>query len=306
MKLIHCTHQNFGDALNEPLFNSLLPDGFLDEDDEVWLLGIGSIIGLKHPSEKTKKVIVFSSGYAPGYGSIPDLQKYEILCVRGPKTAEWLGLPSKVAILDGAYLLPEALQQLVPNHSPKKKYKHTFVPHENKIPHESLYKKICASAGIHYLSPHASVPSFITQVLESEVIIAEAMHAAIVADALKTPWIPASSTRGINRFKWMDFCNSINVPYNPISLPHLFSNRDCSLSLQARFEKYPVVPHILQSPFVLKNIKDIKNINFERSYRKSLLIASQQEPYLSDAELVARKTDALLGKLNQLIQSVNY
>ncbi|MEM8612949.1 MAG: polysaccharide pyruvyl transferase family protein, partial [Cyanobacteria bacterium P01_H01_bin.105] len=43
----------------------------------------------------------------------------------------------------------------------------------------------------------------------------EAMHGAIVADALRTAWIPIVTSPRILSFKWRDWCASIGVPYRP-------------------------------------------------------------------------------------------
>ena len=41
------------------------------------------------------------------------------------------------------------------------------------------------------------------------------MHGAIVADALRVPWIPVATNSTILSFKWQDWCSSIGVEYKP-------------------------------------------------------------------------------------------
>jgi succinoglycan biosynthesis protein ExoV len=45
------------------------------------------------------------------------------------------------------------------------------------------------------------------------------MHAAIVADALRVPWIPVVLSPQSNSFKWLDWTLSLSLPYNPTTLP---------------------------------------------------------------------------------------
>ena len=41
------------------------------------------------------------------------------------------------------------------------------------------------------------------------------MHGAIVADALRVPWIPVHTDTNILSFKWQDWCLSTGVEYVP-------------------------------------------------------------------------------------------
>lgn len=35
-------------------------------------------------------------------------------------------------------------------------------------------------------------------------VLADAMHAAIIADAMRVPWLPLITSPQINTFKWLD------------------------------------------------------------------------------------------------------
>ena len=39
------------------------------------------------------------------------------------------------------------------------------------------------------------------------------MHGAIVADTLRVPWIPVRTNPKILPFKWLDWCQSVKLPY---------------------------------------------------------------------------------------------
>src|SRR5919202_7036568 len=102
MKLYYSHCKNFGDALNPWLWPQLLPR-MLGQDDELLLVGIGTLLNDKVPANAVK--IVFGSGV--GYGnSLPHLdERWRIYCVRGPVSAMRLGIDPALAITDGAALL---------------------------------------------------------------------------------------------------------------------------------------------------------------------------------------------------------
>ena len=99
MKLIYFKGHvpNFGDELNTYMWDKLLPAGFLDDRPDELFLGIGSIIFDTYPKQARKYVM--GSGYA-GYTSPPDLidGSWDVIFVRGPRTAERLKLPAEKAI----------------------------------------------------------------------------------------------------------------------------------------------------------------------------------------------------------------
>lgn len=205
---------NFGDDLNRWLWNRLL-DCPLDADDGTLLLGIGTVIS-RNLIPPSKRYIVFSSGvgYSPapaGFGG-PD---GKVLSVRGPLTAAALGLPSQKAVIDGAALL-----RLLPECAPlplSQRSGIAFMPHFASLS-TGNWKAACEQAGFEFLDPFAASEETVQRIRRARIVIADAMHAAIVADALRVPWIPVVLSPQSNTFKWLDWTLSLGLPYNPTRL----------------------------------------------------------------------------------------
>ncbi|MCU0352498.1 MAG: polysaccharide pyruvyl transferase family protein [Cytophagales bacterium] len=208
---------NFGDALNATVFPALMPD-FFDGNPDVSFFGIGSLFGLNVlENSPAKKKIIFSTGYGK-YGAQPRLDgSHEIVCVRGPLTAEHLGLDKSVAVADGALLLHHFKFA-----APAKQHAFSYMPHwqsEDRFDWAGL----CAASGYHYISPLWNPDVVIDQILKSEVLLTEAMHGAIVADTLRTPWIPVKCYNNISEFKWRDWANSVKVDFDFVRMPALYN-----------------------------------------------------------------------------------
>ena len=203
---------NFGDELNTWLWPKLLPD-FFDDDESTQFIGTGTLLNHRLPERTTnaKRLIIFSSGagYEQPLSGIPS--HWHIACVRGPLSASRLRLPRQKAITDGGMLVHRCF-------SPDrvKKVSHAFMPH---IHHASLadirWKRLCADVGIGYIDPRWPIEQILEAIGHTDVLLAEAMHGAIVADALRTAWIPVITSPRILSFKWQDWCASIGVSYRP-------------------------------------------------------------------------------------------
>jgi succinoglycan biosynthesis protein ExoV len=93
------------------------------------------------------------------------------------------------------------------------------------MPHHELaglgWQKACQQIGYQYIHPQSSVEVVLQQIQETEVLLTEAMHGAIVADALRIPWIPIVTNSSILSFKWLDWCESLNLEYKPLHIERL-------------------------------------------------------------------------------------
>ncbi len=219
MKIFYYRRQdgqpNFGDELNTWLWPQLLPNVF-DDDESTQFIGTGTLLNHRLPERtvQAQRLIIFSSGagYENPLAAIPP--HWQILCVRGPLSANRLGLPQEKAITDGGILVRRCFQA-----SGDKKTPYAFMPH---IHHANfadvIWKTICDEVGIGYIDPRWPIEQILEAIGNTEVLLAEAMHGAIVADALRTAWIPVVTSPRILSFKWQDWCASIGVPYRPWQL----------------------------------------------------------------------------------------
>ncbi len=200
--------QNFGDDLNRWLWPRLLP-GLLDDDAQTTLVGIGTLLNerLTEETPLAHQRLIFSTGAGYGDGSYRLGPADRVYCVRGPLTAQALGLPPSAAIADGALLVRRFYQPPV-----KKHCAFAYMPHIEQIA-DNAWQSICAELGIGYLDPRWPTERILDGIAHTEVLLTEAMHGAIVADALRVPWIAVDTHPHILPFKWQDWCASVGTTY---------------------------------------------------------------------------------------------
>ena len=297
MKLYYCKYpngrQNFGDALNPWLWKHLLP-GILDDDPSSAFVGIGTLINdaLPRRISEAKLRVIFSSG--AGYGtSIPAIDKsYRIYCLRGPISAQTLGVNGDLAITDGALLLRKVIDC-----SPlTKKYKFSYMPHYDFA--GDGWKKVCEQLGFGYISPAWEIEDILTLIRQTEVLICEAMHGAIVADALRVPWIPVKTHSSILPIKWQDWCASMKLEYQPHSLNYLHQPRSSTGGWaqgdspnSGGFDKF-------LSP--ARNLRDY--LRQKKAAQEMSKILKTAKPYLSSdrhSEEMLTRLEACLDKFKQ-------
>ncbi|MDO1584176.1 polysaccharide pyruvyl transferase family protein [Rhizobium oryzicola] len=291
-------HGNFGDDLNLWLWDYLLP-GLRDSHPDVLLVGVGTVLNPVLLPTGTRKLVI-GSGY--GYGMPPDITntaEWDVRCVRGPLTAAKLNLPTEMGIVDPAVMvadMPEFRNQ-------PKRYKKTFIPHWESAEF-GIWKQACEPAGLTYLDPREEAKSVITRIAQSEFIVAESMHGAILADAFRVPWVAVSTSRSINNFKWTDWASSVGATYAPRYVP--VSTRAEAVRKQSRFWglKFPNAQENAPAPYpgadtVATLSRQATSGGSFRSVAKQMLAApstlalwqaSRAEPQLSpDGALEAKK-----------------
>lgn len=221
---LHYSHSkdgNFGDDLNPWLWPQLLA-GYLKPDDGVALVGIGTLLSHKEFERFLKgyrKLVIFSSGTGDKEDLPTPDERWQFYCVRGPHTAENMGLAPEYGVVDGAYLLRTlALPR------PDKRYKVSFMPHHRSEDYVD-WAAVCERAGIHFISAKQQVEKILEELLATEVLVTEAMHGAIVADALRVPWVAVRYSPSFSLAKWRDFAAAVSLAVDPIQLPQIYQKR---------------------------------------------------------------------------------
>jgi succinoglycan biosynthesis protein ExoV len=327
-------HGNFGDDLNAWLWEELTP-GIWNDSGDTMVSGIGTILNERMPA--ARRWIVMSSG--TGYDPAPDafrIANWNVLCVRGPLTAKVLGLAPEKAATDGAILL-----SLLPQYQPTEESERhgvVFMPHHSKTLKLGRWKEACEQVGIEFLDPRLDSKYLLQRIRHARLVLAHALHAAIVADSVRVPWLPLLISSETNSFKWLDWTLSMELPYKPVSLRagallediyswtisvlrlrHTFSDLSANGAIRHHYGffgnnkkgfstelkklivnvSFGVFRHITQLPLIGNIYRRLDRKRFNRAV-VSLRAALQEQSFLSRAEVFAKKKNEMKGHLETL------
>jgi len=281
---------NFGDELNLHVWPALLPKDFLDDDESELFVGIGSIIGDHLPAASRKYVM--GSGYA-GYMGLPDVHDgtWDIRFVRGPNTARTLDIDPRLSICDSAVLL-RAMR--LP--APAENVGVAFMPHYESL-ERGDWAEACRLAGITLIDATAPVETVLSQIRGARLLITEAMHGAIVADALRTPWIGAKPIYGGHHKKWLDWAGALGLDVRlntlkPTSVLEYYigrTGRGGSLGKVGRFSASPLAK--------------LPNAMLTASAARHLEAMAQLEPQLSSDANIENATERALAAVDTFVRS---
>jgi hypothetical protein len=283
---------NFGDELNRWLWNRMLPDAWSDADDGTLFVGIGTILDKNLPAAKV--CIVFGAGV--GYNAAPaDISsssaRWRIYGVRGPLTARALKLDTRLAMTDPAILLAT-----LPEFKGLKRRGTIFIPHWKSVRY-GYWQGICQNLGIEFVDPCQDSKLVVARIASAEKVVAESMHAAIIADAFRVPWIPVALSREISPFKWVDWAASLGAPYSPVCLPasdriEFLRNALLKWSVHSNAAGYPSSSLVAQGARMHFEDLDLLMSGFEEIGRR---INQQWRWHASTAVEVVLKRLAKLG-----------
>jgi len=206
----HCG--NFGDDLNPWLWSRIWPD--LENAPYDWLIGIGTILDARIDKLDGTK-LVMGSGFRPTTLPAASFRNTWVKAVRGPLTAQAMELDESLAITDPAILVCNFFERKASPGNPI-----GFLPHFATAEAFNC-KQLAEDAGMIYIDPRNSPASVIECIRSMDRVVVEAMHGAIVADALGIPWRRVRlfswkrESEAVSEFKWNDWLRSVEMSTAP-------------------------------------------------------------------------------------------
>jgi succinoglycan biosynthesis protein ExoV len=227
---------NFGDDLNAWLWPRVF-GADIGRSPQTTFVGIGSILDRRLEQLHGPK-IVFGSGVRSTH-SLPGIgDSVQIKFVRGPISAAALG-NGTTAITDPAILVGV----VEPGARRQRGFGIGFMPHYHSLKAVD-WRRLCARLGLVFIDPRECVDDTIAALRGCARVITEAMHGAIVADALRIPWhrvsVLAWRREGfeVSSLKWLDWGLSAGIDVTPthlaleLALPSGWAQRAMSLATQ--------------------------------------------------------------------------
>jgi succinoglycan biosynthesis protein ExoV len=279
----HGDARNFGDELNTLLWPRLLPD-FFDDDPSELFLGIGSVLDARHARDSVK--LVAGAGYG-GYQPLPVLDaSWVIHWVRGPRPAGLLGLPADCGLGDPAMLLAHAGWPRSSGGA------HVgFMPHFESAA-RGAWVAAAAVAGIELIDPRDDPVANIAAIGRCRVLISEAMHGVIVADALRVPWIAVLPLAHAHRAKWHDWADTLDLRIEFRGL--------AASSMLERLHASPLAALHCGRRLLAgadRPLRDVVRRRFIDRAARALTLAAAATPQLSTAAAVDRCQTRMLDRL---------
>lgn len=288
MQLHYFKGNNFGDSLNLWFWDQFLP-GWRDTLPDAMLVGIGTLINGRLPAGVPKLVM----GSGAGYGSPPAgalLEECEFRFVRGPRSAAVLGLPRELAVIDPAVLVADLPEfRGIPVSGPP-----VFVPHHQTYLFASL-ERLASKAGVELVRPDQDARAVIRRIAEAPIVLAESMHAAIIADALGRPWHNVIISPVISEWKWLDWAESLEIP---LRFNRLVPSTKIPLGV-TRVDA-PTVPDprkAIQKGMLARACRRLLRAHFEKPIVEGLLRLLDEPGQMSDRRLLAEKKARLAERI---------
>ena len=262
--------------------------GRLADDALDLFLGIGSVLDARHPADRRK--IVAGAGFG-GYEAPATLDgSWQIYWVRGPRTARQLGLCASFGLGDPASLLP--LVHPVARHDTGAI---GFMPHFESLA-RGAWPQAAAAAGVTLIDPRNAPCTILGQIAGCRMLLSEALHGVIAADAMRIPWVALAPVAPIHRAKWLDWADALDLTIRFHALPASSPREYVETAFTPR--RHAIRAGLARIAALADRI-DRRSIHLDRA-AASLRQAAAAEPQLSNGLTLARAQDRMLARLDTL------
>jgi succinoglycan biosynthesis protein ExoV len=116
-----------------------------------------------------------------------------------------LGLPKSLALGDPAALISPALGLPLGGGTDV-----GFMPHFESASRGS-WQEAADRAGVRLIDPRGSPVEILQSIGRCKLLLSEALHGVIVADALRVPWVAIRPQARIHRAKWSDWADTMEL-----------------------------------------------------------------------------------------------
>jgi succinoglycan biosynthesis protein ExoV len=160
---------------------------------------------------------------------------------------------------------------------------------------DGAWEDVARDAGVDFVDPRWDVERVLIAIGSAGLLVTEAMHGAIVADALRTPWVPFAPISRQHHYKWQDWAATLDlqVEFEPSASSTWFE------FLVRRFSNAPTT-----QKRIVHYCRSYGNRFASDLFRKRAVAAIQQatraEPRLSSDRAIGRVTEQMLEQLDRL------
>jgi succinoglycan biosynthesis protein ExoV len=216
--------------------------------------------------------LVAGSGYGGYRPQIVLDESWIVHWVRGRRTARLLGLPPDLGIGEPASLVP--LVGLTPAREDRDI---GFIPHFESVT-RGAWHEVAERAGATLIDPRDDPLTVIAAIGKCRLVMSEALHGVIVADALRVPWIAIRPLATIHRPKWFDWAETLDLSIEFNGLPPSTALERAHLTHLSRFHLGRRVLH--HQAARLRGIDGQRHID---RAAQALRAVSRTEPQLSSS-----------------------